>query len=134
MIISSRVVLPAPFGPTRAATAPAWHLERAVAQPPYLAVAPAEPVGPQCRDAAAGVVSRSSDPLFLHVLAGHGDQRRDRLIVEPGLFGGAQPFLQRGAQALLRLRQDRRWGGRDERALARPAAGAAPRARAAGRP
>ena len=56
-------------------------------------------------------------------MAGHGDQRRHLFVAEPGLFGGAEPFLQRRAQGLLRLRQGRGRGGGDERALARPAAG-----------
>jgi hypothetical protein len=60
---------------------------------------------------------------LLEVLAGHGDQRRHRLVIEPGLVGGAEPFLQRRAQGLLRSWQGRGRGGGDERALARPAAG-----------
>ena len=123
MIISSRVVLPAPFGPTRPSHHAGRHLERAVAQPPHPAVAPAEPVRPQCRDAATGLVLGHQTLSFLRSWRATAISAVTSSSLIPASSAARSHVLQRGAQRLLRLRQDRGRGGRDERALARPAAG-----------
>ena len=94
--------------------APARDLERAVAQRPLRAVAPAEPVRlERCGHATL----RTAGGVLL------GKERLDRLLVEPGSASAREPVAQRAPQLPDVVAERRRRGARDERPLPAPALG-----------